>query len=192
MNGVTQNDLWVYNTTGSVWTQLTPFGLKGLPKARMGTISFFDQGRIVMYSGVSSSGGGGGGGGNSHDNAGEIFYDDMWQLVLSQDCLAYTSGCANCISVVGCGWCKNNPPLYRCIPGVVGKPYIMGDCLDGTYSTNIMVCPVGSFPGWGVALITLVIFGVFVGVWFLFLRWQRDPMATTYLLNRHPHSVNEP
>jgi len=152
----TLGDLWSFNFTNRSWKEFTESGITPGPREKINFISTY--GRIVIFGGFYNK---------------SVSYNDLWSIIIETDCYQFGSDCYNCTKSIGCGWCNMNTKGFQCIGGYK-YPYIQTTCnvtsnssqMDN-FTKDFLMCPIEGFPGWIVALLTLVIPMLIGGVYFL-------------------------
>jgi len=163
----TFNDAWSFDLESHVWTELG-FNktTQDWPSSRSNFGSTFYGGRLVTFGGSDEEG---------------VLNNEIWQLVLNEDCFSRTS-CEVCTTeVIGCGWCDVNLPNYKCVAGASYGAYLPTSCVipntsSTRWTTEFLTCPLDEFPGW---IIALVIIGciVLVGTVIYFIMKMKQKSA---------------
>jgi len=127
-------DLWRYNLTSKLWTEIK---IQGPSPRENAQIAFDGKNRFFIYGGKS----------NTDKNP----YNDIWQFVLEENCLA--NECYDCAAKQSrCGWCEKNPPGFQCVAGVSNTPFVNYTCGGKFFTETYYKCPEVGFPSWGISL----------------------------------------
>jgi len=160
----TLDDVWRFDINTSMWEPLQDFN-SSVPTARRKMGSSFGGGRMILFGG--------------EDNEYQL-NNELWQLVLNDDCTSAVDCEACVVGHVGCGWCSPNPTGFRCVAGASYGSYLGNDsCANITatqWSSEFATCPLDQFPGW---IIALVIIGciVLVGTIIYFVMRRNSKVA---------------
>jgi len=164
-DNVTLGDVWRFDINTSTWSELI-FNTS-TPSPRYSFGFSFAGGRLALFGGAGS------------ENLMEPMNNEVWQLVLNDDCLS-SADCEECVvNRLGCGWCSPNPPDYKCVAGAGFGPFLNTSCMNNTatqWTSEFSTCPLDQFPGW---IIALVIIGciVLVGTIIYFVMRRSSSVA---------------
>jgi len=138
----TFGDVWRFDFKTSTWSELTFNSTLPTPRHNFGFS--FAGGRLALFGGSDEE---------------YTLNNELWQLVLNDDCLS-AENCEDCVVMRrGCGWCDTNHIGYKCVAGASYGPFLNGSCVDpnNLWTNEFSNCPSDSkFPGWVAALIIIV------------------------------------
>eukprot|EP01126_Amoeba_proteus_P003822 TRINITY_DN11291_c0_g1_i2.p1 TRINITY_DN11291_c0_g1~~TRINITY_DN11291_c0_g1_i2.p1 ORF type:complete len:228 (-),score=40.10 TRINITY_DN11291_c0_g1_i2:189-872(-) len=159
-------DVWLFSLQDSVWVKVNQ-GTDSWPRERESFGVSYDRGRIAIF--------GGNVGGNKTTGLPSVLNNQLWQLILNDDCLS-KSTCEECSLISGCGWCEANEHNFQCVAGVSFGPYSSVSCPTWSstwWSVQLLDCPTILLPPWIIALIIIACL-VFVGILMYFTAKVRN------------------